>query len=649
MIPPLVLLAATPSPGRALQALALESQGWRVQEVDSLAALARPVERPSVMVLDGSLPLDGGVLETQGVPTVVLASALDRERLKQRGLQATFLSNWPPSLGELVEGVRAALPPQAREARDSAPQVTLLIADDDPISRKLLQLHLAPFHFEVLSAADGKTALELAQRRQPTLIIADVLMPGLDGFRLCLALRKDPRLSNVPILLTHVGAPDELDLRMAQNVGANGFVRRTQEGEEVLHALLRELRSGGAAAAPLDHSLSCDEHLYGMVRRLERQVGLLAQAERSARESEERYRLVVAGSYDGVWDWDLRQQTLWCSPRLLELLGRRPEEFPGTYDAFLDLTHPEDRRRVEQSLSAHLERGVPYDVSLRLRHADGSYHACVSRAQAMRDAQGRPVRMAGIINDVTEQLRLFRETQEAVRTRDEFLSVAAHELRTPLTALRLRLQGVNAAMQADTPTSPDRISQALVSADRQVQRLTGLVDTLLDVSQLQSHAPLLQLEQVDLAAVVREAVARSEQEASRAGCRLVMSPMPSTLGRWDPVRLAQVVRHLLANAMKFGPGKPVEVTLEARPDAAVLKVRDHGIGIEPERLDALFQRFERAVPVRHYGGLGLGLYRVRRIVEAHGGAVTVDSVLGEGATFHVRLPFEGPSVSNTRL
>ncbi|WP_075009208.1 ATP-binding protein [Stigmatella aurantiaca] len=649
MTPPLVLLAATPSPGRTLQALALESQGWRVQEVDSVAALAGPVERPTVVVLDGSLPLEGVKLETQAVPTVVLASALDRERLAQRGLQATFLQSWPPSLGELVEGVRAALPPGAREASDSAPSITLLIADDDPISRKLLQLHLAPFHFEVLSAADGKTALELARRQQPTLIIADVLMPGLDGFRLCLALRKDPRLSNVPILLTHVGAPDELDLRMAQNVGANGFVRRTQEGEEVLHALLRELRSGGAAAAPLDHGLSCDDHLYGMVRRLERQVGLLAQAERSARESEERYRLVVAGSYDGVWDWDLRQQTLWCSPRLLELLGRRPEEFPGTYDAFLDLTHPEDRRRVEQSLAAHLETGVPYDVSLRLRHADGSYHACVSRAQAMRDAQGRPVRMAGIINDVTEQLRLFRETQEAVRTRDEFLSVAAHELRTPLTALRLRLQGVNAAMQADTPTSPDRISQALVSADRQVQRLTGLVDTLLDVSQLQSHAPLLQLEQVDLAAVVREAVARSEQEASRAGCRLVMSPMPSTLGRWDPVRLAQVVRHLLANAMKFGPGKPVEVTLEARPDAAVLKVRDHGIGIEPERLDALFQRFERAVPVRHYGGLGLGLYRVRRIVEAHGGAVTVDSVLGEGATFHVRLPFEGPSVSNTRL
>ncbi|MDC0712694.1 ATP-binding protein [Stigmatella sp. ncwal1] len=648
MSQPLVLLVATPSPGRTLQALALESQGWRVQQEDSVARLAEPRERPDVLVLEGGLPLNGEALATQGLATVVLASSVERERLKQRGVQASFL-DWPASLGEVVEGVRAVLPPGKKELQEGPPPITVLIADDDPLSRKLLQLHLTPFRFEVVTAPNGQAALELARRRRPKVVIADVLMPGLDGFRLCLALRKDPRLANVPVLLTHVGAPDELDLRMAQNVGANGFVRRTQEGEEVLGALLRALHSEGPAAAPLDQGLLCEEHLHGMVRRLERQVGLLARAERSARESEERYRLVVAGSYDGVWDWDLRHDTLWCSPRLLELLGRRTEDFPGTYDAFIAWVHPEDRTRVEAAMVAHLEEGTPYDVSVRLRHADGSYHACVSRGQAMRDEHGRPVRMAGIINDVTEQLRLFRETQEAVRTRDEFLSVAAHELRTPLTALRLRLQGVNAAMQADTPTSPERISQALGSADRQVQRLTGLVDTLLDVSQLQSHAPLLQLEQVDLAAVVREAVARSELEASRAGCRLVMSPMPSTLGRWDPVRLAQVVRHLLANAMKFGPGKPVEVTLEARVDAAVLKVRDHGIGIEPERLDTLFQRFERAVPVRHYGGLGLGLYRVRRIVEAHGGAVTVDSVLGEGATFHVSLPREGPAVANTRI
>jgi signal transduction histidine kinase len=303
------------------------------------------------------------------------------------------------------------------------------------------------------------------------------------------------------------------------------------------------------------------------------------------------------------------------------------------------------------ALAAHLERGMPYDTSFRLRHADGGYRTCISRGRALRDAEGRPVRMAGIIGDVTEHLRLYREAQEAVRTRDEFLSVAAHELRTPLTALRLRLQGVTLALRADEPTSPERLAQVVEAADRQVGRLATLVDTLLDVSQLQNHGPRLDLEELDLASVIREAVDHSEQEAARAGCQLVLNALPSAPGRWDRVRIAQVVRHLLANAMKFGRGKPVEVELEVQRDTAVLQVRDHGIGIAPERVEGLFQRFERAVSVTHYGGLGLGLYRVRRIVEAHGGEVTVKSVPGQGATFRVHLPRSGalqPSVQSAQ-
>jgi PAS domain S-box-containing protein len=644
---PLVLLISGSPHVRELQALALESQGWRVQEADALSALVREGPRPAAVVLEASAPLDGlaskdaprQALEALAVPLLVLASAAEQERLSRLNLRAVFLGH-PLSLGALVEAVRAALPPEA-QAPGGSRRPTVLLADDDPVSRKLLLLLLVPFRFDVVMATDGAAALELARRRRPDAVLADVLMPGLDGFRLCLALRKEPRLAHVPVLLTHIGAPDELDLRMAQNVGANGFVRRTQEGDEILGALLRELRHGGSASAASEQPPSVAEHLHGMVRRLERQVGLLTQAERAVSESEERYRLIVAGSFDGVWDWDLRRRTFWCSPRLLEMVGLAPDAFPGTYEAFVERLHPADRALVVNALSAHLEHGVPYDVSFRLRHADGDYRSCMSRGRVLRDDAGRPVRMAGIIDDVTEQLRLLRETQEAVRTRDEFLSVAAHELRTPLTALRLRLQGVGSALREDSPGASQRIAQAMASADRQVERLASLVDTLLDVSQLQSHEPRLELEEVDLAVVVREAVARFEQEAARVGCHLVLSPLPSTPGWWDRVRMAQVVKHLLANATKFGPGKPVEVVLQSQLDTAVLLVRDHGIGIAPERVESLFQRFERAVPVSQYGGLGLGLYRVRRIVEAHGGAVTVDSSPGQGATFRVQLPRGG--------
>ncbi|WP_205519510.1 sensor histidine kinase [Pyxidicoccus caerfyrddinensis] len=648
---PTLLLVEEPGPVRELQVLALESQGWLVTALADLPAAITLLhaEPAHVLVVSAGLLKAGPVgqealgqaLALSGAVPRVMAFPAEQEGLRNLTLPGLGFLDRPLSLGSLVEGVRQALPPEVRDA-EVAVQPTVLVADDDPVSRKLLQLHLVPLRFEVLMAGDGMTALALAKRRSPDVVLADALMPGMDGFRLCLALRQDPRLSRVPVILTHTVVPDELDLRMAHNVGANGFVRRTQEGDELVGVLLHELRAGAPAhVAPL-MDLGTEDHLYRMVRQLERRVGLLEQAERTAREGEARFRLVVNGSYDGVWDWDLRRQTLYWSPRLLEMLGLRPEDFAGTYEAFKELIHPEDRPDVLAALAAHLERGAPYDVSYRLRHVTGGYRSCVSRGKAMRDAQGRAVRMAGIIGDVTEQLRMYRETQEAVRARDEFLSVAAHELRTPLAALRLRVQGAQGVLRAGVASAPERLERALEAADRQVQRLADLVESLLDVSQLQGGAPRLHLEEVDLASVVRDVVARSEDAAARVGCRLVVQPLVPTSGRWDMARLSQVVTHLLSNAMKFGPGKPVEVALESGPDSATLVVTDHGIGISPGRVDGLFRRFERAVPVRHYGGLGLGLYRLRRIVEAHGGEVSVNSTPGEGATFRVRLPRAGP-------
>ncbi|WP_226994107.1 ATP-binding protein [Myxococcus hansupus] len=646
---PSLLLIEDPGTTRELQVLALESQGWKVRVAPDVpgALTWLQVEPVRLVVVSASLLVAHGthldtlrrVLKEAGALLQVSAFPAEREALASLGLPVERYLGRPLTLGALVEGSRHAFPKDEAHER-ARPRV--LVADDDPVSRKLAQLYLSPFRFELAMAADGAMALDLARRRPPDVVLADALMPGMDGFKLCLELRQDPRLARVPVILTHAVAPDELDLRLAHNVGANGFVRRTQDGDELVGALLRELRAGGPAytAPPVD--LSTEDHLYRMVRQLERRVGLLEQAERTTRESEARYRLVVSGSYDGIWDWDLRGQAFYWSPPLLEMLGLGPEEFGGTFASFLELIHPEDRSDVLSALSSHLERGEPYDVSMRLRHASGTWRSCVSRGKALRDAQGRPVRMAGIIGDVTEQLRMYRETQEAVRARDEFLSVAAHELRTPLAALRLRVQGAQGALRAGLKMGPERLERALEAADRQVQRLSDLVESLLDVSQLQGGAPRLDLEEVDLASVVRDAVSRSEEAAARVGCRLVLSPLAPTPGLWDAARLSQVMTHLLSNALKFGPGKPVEVALESERDVATLMVKDHGIGIAPGRLETLFRRFERAVPVRHYGGLGLGLYRLRRIVEAHGGGVSVDSAPGEGATFRVRLPREGP-------
>ncbi len=244
-----------------------------------------------------------------------------------------------------------------------------------------------------------------------------------------------------------------------------------------------------------------------------------------------------------------------------------------------------------------------------------------------------------------ENARLYGEAQAAVAARDEFLSIASHELRTPLTALRLALENMRRVSSRDAleKLSPEYVERVLVTAERQGQRLENLVAALLDVSRIQMGRLELDVEEVDISSIVFDAAASLEDEARQTGSTISVRGEP-VRGYWDRLRISQVVTNLLANAVKYGAGKPVEVEFGPRGEGARLVVRDHGIGIEPGDLPQIFERFERAVSSRNYGGLGLGLYIVKRIVEAHGGTISVESKPGEGSAFAVELP-QRPSVS----
>ena len=241
--------------------------------------------------------------------------------------------------------------------------------------------------------------------------------------------------------------------------------------------------------------------------------------------------------------------------------------------------------------------------------------------------------------DSARLLRSLSLAEKAVTARDEFLSVASHELRTPLTPLSLRLQSLRRELSLPPPhSSPERTQVHLDVAQRQVKKLVELVDDLLDVSRLSAGRLELHPTRVDLTEVVREAVRRFEPEALRVGCALTVEGDGALMGRVDPLRFEQVLDNLLSNALKYGAGKPVRVRLERHEGRARLTVRDEGLGIAPEALERIFDRFERAVSGRHFGGLGLGLYIVRRIVSSSGGTISVASVPGQGATFTVELP-----------
>lgn len=240
-----------------------------------------------------------------------------------------------------------------------------------------------------------------------------------------------------------------------------------------------------------------------------------------------------------------------------------------------------------------------------------------------------------------DNARLYREAQQAISLRDEFLSVASHELKTPLTSLRLQAQAVERLVQRSQGAGipPQSLGNMLGVFNRQLRRLGRLVEELLDVSVIQSGRLSLRRERLDMRALVEDVLERMAAQLEEAGCELRVEAPAPVEGEWDRFRLEQVVLNLLSNAMKYGRGRPVRVRVLAQGGQALLCVQDQGVGIASEDQERIFSRFERASPVRHhFEGLGLGLYISREVVRAHGGRILVKSEPGLGSVFTVELP-----------
>jgi signal transduction histidine kinase len=239
-----------------------------------------------------------------------------------------------------------------------------------------------------------------------------------------------------------------------------------------------------------------------------------------------------------------------------------------------------------------------------------------------------------------ENAMFFRIAQQAVRAREEFLAVASHELRTPLTPLQLNIQRLQRLVRrAGTAIAPDQLANALRGADRYVRRLVEFIDDLVETSRVANHHLRLALEPTELGAIVQSVVERHQHELDLHGCDVAVTVASEVVGRWDPARIEQVVNNLVVNAVKYAPGR-IEVVVDAEDDHALLSIHDEGPGIAPDDQERIFQPFERAVSYRHTSGFGLGLHVVREIVEAHGGAVHLESASGRGTTFLVELPLE---------
>jgi PAS domain S-box-containing protein len=358
-------------------------------------------------------------------------------------------------------------------------------------------------------------------------------------------------------------------------------------------------------------------------------------------------RLLVASIEDyAVFLLDPSGLVVSWNPGAERLKGYRADEIIGRHFSIFYPREEAASGKCDRELEQAATRGRYDEEGWRVRK-DGSRFWARVVITPVRDGRGRLVGFAKITSDLSERVHAEAErvrlaqAQEAIRLRDEFLSIASHELKTPLTTLQLQVNALQRAV--NRPDGPDvaRTRRRLAVVDNQLQRLTRLINDLLDVSRATSAGPLpLQPVELDLAALTREVAARVADDLAAAGCELVLALPPSLRGRWDRLRLERVLVNLLVNASKYGAGRPVELSLARDGDRVRLSVRDHGIGIALADQERIFERFARAVPSQNYGGLGLGLWIVRQFVDALEGRVWVVSAPGQGALFTVELPLE---------
>lgn len=341
--------------------------------------------------------------------------------------------------------------------------------------------------------------------------------------------------------------------------------------------------------------------------------------------------------------------------------NRAFEEFVGYSEAeliafsFKHTTHPDDVEVSAQEMKALLA-GSKSNVSFEKRfiRKDGKTVWGHVSASVLRNEKGEFVKTISIVENINErkmaqeardkllvQEQIARlEAQKAVNARDEFLSIASHELKTPLTTLALQTQLLNRLIeQGRLNTLSKEKQQDMLRISRQhLERLSLLIDSLLDVSRIGAGKLALQKVDINLYDLLNDILQHFQMEFKEKGCAISLAGDTKIIGHWDKLRLEQVIVNLISNAIKFGAGKPIAVKAFVENGKAKFTVRDMGIGISKENQTRIFERFERAVSINSFGGLGLGLYIVKELVETHGGHISVESELGEGAMFIVELP-----------
>lgn len=488
---------------------------------------------------------------------------------------------------------------------------TVLVVDDNPSGRYATSRMLRAAGFAVLEAGTGGEGLALSQGAD--LVVLDVNLPDIDGFEVCRRIRSNGQTARVPVIHLSATFVKDVDKVHGLEAGADGYLTHPVEPPVLVATVNAFLRA--------------------------------RRAEDAMRQSEAKFRAIFDQAPTGILLLSKDLIYLEANPAMCKLLGRTREEIVGRdASAFM----PADRKAEAERIARELEEFGVWTGTFPLLRADGT-PVTLEWNIAVHSAPG--VRLA-IVTDVTQRRAIEADRERALlaeraarseaeranRLKDEFLATLSHELRTPLNAI----VGWSQILKTGQP-SKDELAEGIEAIERNATAQAQLISDLLDVSSITSGKVRLDVQSVDLALMIHNAIEAviPALRAKEIQISRVLDPNPGTI-QADPARLQQVIWNLVNNAAKFTPkGGRIEVNLKRENSSANITVSDNGKGIKADFLPYIFERFrqEDATAKRNQGGLGLGLAIVKHLTEMHGGKVSASSAgEGKGSSFVVSLP-----------
>ncbi|MDR3692348.1 MAG: response regulator [Fimbriimonas sp.] len=551
----------------------------------------------------------------------------------------------------------------------------VLIVDDNRTNLKLLRAILEDDGHDVVEANDGAQALVALELAGADAIITDILMPKVDGYRLCYEVRRHERHRSVPLIVYTATYTSPADEKLCMDLGADRYLRKPVSNSALLAALRETAESPSRlAVVTLSSSDVLKEYSERLVNKLEETNQLLQRQSAELAEANLQLRQLLAHSPAVLYSIQIEDGILvptLVSDNIERLLGISAQM--ATYDWWVSSLHPEDREEV-LAIKNRALAGAGSTHEYRLRHTDGSYRWVEDSNRVALDDDGTPLRIVGVWMDITdrkdaeeqlqqvfdrlesrvrertaelglanEQLLVAKEiAEEANRSKSDFLSRMSHELRTPMNSIL----GFGQLLEfTDLDTNQRDSVDHILRAGR---HLLKLINEVLEICRIDAGALTVSLEPISVAELIEETVALMEPAAKERGIRLEVAGDLSIYVLADHHRLRQVMLNLVSNAIKYNKENG-KVTVRASvygSGIGYIEIEDTGIGIEDTMMHRLFTPFDRmAAEMTAIEGTGLGLALSKSLMDAMDGVMTVQTQAGVGTTFKLGLSLCQPALA----